>query len=78
MTVANDASKSPETRESIQPPEPATQHQVQLDALTEIVAVQAQAINDMITSLNNLQARVAHLEQPEPTNGQKRGLISLS
>lgn len=79
MSVANDASESPETRESISPTEPATQQQLEYDALVAIVGQQAEAINAMIVSLNNLQARVAHLESPvEKTNGNKRGLISLS
>lgn len=53
--------------------------QLELDTLTEIIAVQAQAINDMIISLNNLQGRVAALEQQKlaGTNGKKAGLIHL-
>lgn len=53
--------------------------ELELSALTEIIAVQAQAINDMIVSLNNLQQRVCALEQSKQssTNGKKAGLIHL-
>lgn len=53
--------------------------ELELKALMEIVVVQAQAINDMIVSLNNLQGRVAALEQSKQvgTNGKKTGLIHL-
>lgn len=61
------------------PGKPVPDLQVEVDALAEIVAVQAQAINDMIRSLNNLQARVAALEAPEQpsTNGDKKRVILL-
>lgn len=64
-----------QTPESTQPTQ-----RLELDALTEIIAVQAQAINDMIISLNNLQQRVAALEAPreEPSaNGDKARVILL-
>lgn len=39
----------------------AGDRQIEFDALVEIVAAQAQALNDVINSANNLQARVAAL-----------------
>lgn len=79
-----DDSESPETRESIWPIDqsaPATEQQLELAALTEIVAVQAQALNDVINSANNLQARVAALEKAAHAKAAKsngHGIISLS
>lgn len=77
LTVAKGDSGSPETRESIEGEAPATeQRRVEMDALASIVAIQAQAINDMIVSLNNLQARLAALEQ-RSVNGDKKKVILL-
>lgn len=88
MSVANDASESPETRESIPVAEPATQQHMELDALETIVQIQAEAINAMIISLstrsithNNLQQRVAALEKIEHVKAAKsngHGIIRIN
>lgn len=79
LTGANDDSKSPETRESIPSTPTPTQQSIEYDALVEIVAQQAQSLNDVILSCNNLQSRVAALESAKSSsNGKKGGLIALS
>lgn len=40
-----------------------TDEPLEYEALVKIVEMQAQALNDVITSANNLQARVAALEK---------------
>lgn len=63
--------------------EPVSQRQIEYDALVAIVGQQAQALNDVINSANNLQARVAALENAASTHAKAaksngHGIIRLS
>jgi len=65
-------------------PDPTTGHTDEVpeyDALVKIVEMQAQALNDVILSANNLQARVAALEkaaQPVPAKSNGSRIIGLN